>query len=210
MIKLRSLLEMLFEISAISDDRKEIFMTVFMSEDENQMVEVLLEFTEEYSDRSYWIEFVKKIEEITKTESRLLKAALSQLSTGVTAEDFILNINSLRDTGNLAIAQQEIRGVISNWEQDNLSKQLVEFFLNDFPELLNEREDLEAILLSVVSKYKPVFKKTNLQADAEFFKRLQKIAKEKGIGVFFSYRFPQSDSQEKQPHMTLNSRLSLS
>ena len=64
---------MLFEVSAISDDRKEIFMTVFMSEDENQMVEVLLEFSEEYSERSPWIEFVKKIEEITKTESRLLK-----------------------------------------------------------------------------------------------------------------------------------------
>ena len=51
-------------------------MTVFMSEDENQMVEVLLEFSEEYSDRSSWIEFVKKIEEITKTESRLLKAGI--------------------------------------------------------------------------------------------------------------------------------------
>ena len=67
---------MLFDVSAISDDRKEIFMTVFMSEDENQMVEVLLEFSEEYSDRSSWIEFVKKIEEITKTESRLLKAGI--------------------------------------------------------------------------------------------------------------------------------------
>ena len=76
MVKLRSLLEMLFDVSAISDDRKEIFMTVFMSEDENQMVEVLLEFSEEYSDRSSWIEFVKKIEEITKTESRLLKAGI--------------------------------------------------------------------------------------------------------------------------------------
>ena len=67
---------MLFEVSAISDDRKEIFITVFMSEDENQMVEVLLEFSEEYSERSHWIEFVKKIEEITKTESRLLKEGI--------------------------------------------------------------------------------------------------------------------------------------
>ena len=111
-----------------------------------------------------------------------MKAALSQLSTGVTAEDFISNINSLRDTGNIEIAQQEIRGVISNWEQEHLSKQLIEFLLNEFVDLLHEREDLEAILLSVVSKYKPVFKKTNLQADAEFFKRLQKISKEKGTG----------------------------
>ena len=112
---------------------------------------------------------------------------MSQLSTGVTAEDFISNINSLRDTGNVEIAQQEIRGVISNWEEENLSKQLIEFILNEFVELLYEREDLEAILLSVVSKYKPVFKKTNLQADAEFFKRLQKISKEKGTGerLFF-------------------------
>ena len=76
MVKLRGLLEMLFEVSAISDDRKEIFITVFMSEDENQMVEVLLEFSEEYSERSHWIEFVKKIEEITKTESRLLKEGI--------------------------------------------------------------------------------------------------------------------------------------
>ena len=93
------------------------------------------------------------------------------------------NINSLRDTGNLEIAQQEIRGMISNWEQstDVLSKQLVEFLLNDFSELLYERQDLEAILLSVIAKYKPVFKKTQLQADADFFKRLQKISKEKGI-----------------------------
>ena len=111
-----------------------------------------------------------------------MKAALSQLSTGVTAEDFISNINSLRDTGNIEIAQQEIRGVISKWEQEHLSKQLIEFLLNEFVDLLHEREDLEAILLSVVSKYKPVFKKTNLQADAEFFKRLQKISKEKGTG----------------------------
>ena len=111
-----------------------------------------------------------------------MKAALSQLSTGVTAEDFISNINSLRDTGNIEIAQQEIRGVISNWEQEHLSKQLIEFLLNEFVDLLHEREDLEAILLSVVSKYKPVFKKINLQADAEFFKRLQKISKEKGNG----------------------------
>ena len=111
---------------------------------------------------------------------------MSQLSTGVTAEDFISNINSLRDTGNVEIAQQEIRGVISNWEQEHLSKQLIEFLLNEFVELLYEREDLEAILLSVVSKYKPVFKKTNLQADAEFFKRLQKISKEKGTGEKFS------------------------
>ena len=69
---------MLFDVSAISDDRKEIFMTVFMSEDESQMVEVLLEFSEEYSDRSSWIEFVKKIEEITKTESRLLKDGIQR------------------------------------------------------------------------------------------------------------------------------------
>ena len=94
------------------------------------------------------------------------------------------NIYSLQDTGNLEIAQQEIRGMISNWEQDTdvLSKQLVEFLLNDFSELLYERQDLEAILLSVIAKYKPVFKKTNLQADADFFKRLQKISKEKGTG----------------------------
>ena len=83
MVKLRGLLEMLFDVSAISDDRKEIFMTVFMSEDENQMVEVLLEFSEEYSDRSSWIEFVKKIEEITKTESRLLKAGIQSCESPV-------------------------------------------------------------------------------------------------------------------------------
>ena len=89
----------------------------------------------------------------------------------------------MRDTGNLEIAHQEIRGLISNWEEDTavLSKQLVEFVLNEFSELLYERQDLEAILLSVIEKYKPVFKKTNLQADADFFKRLQKISKEKGI-----------------------------
>ena len=87
----------------------------------------------------------------------------------------------MRDTGNLEIAHQEIRGLISNWEEAVLSKQLVEFVLNEFSELLYERQDLEAILLSVIEKYKPVFKKTNLQADADFFKRLQKISKEKGI-----------------------------
>ena len=94
------------------------------------------------------------------------------------------NINSLRDTGNLDIAEQEIRGMISNWEEgtDVLSKQLIEFLLKDFSELLYERQDLEAILLSVIARYKPVFKKTNLQADADFFKRLQKISKEKGTG----------------------------
>ena len=81
MVKLRDLLEMLFDVSAISDDRKEIFMTVFMSEDESQMVEVLLEFSEEYSDRSSWIEFVKKIEEITKTDSRLLKDGIQSCET---------------------------------------------------------------------------------------------------------------------------------
>ena len=117
----------------------------------------------------------------------------------------------MRDTGNLEIAHQEIRGLISNWEEDTavLSKQLIEFFLNEFSELLYETQDLEAILLSVIKKYKPVFKKTNLQADADFFKRLQKISKEKGIDEKSSFFTESCFSGNCRTNFTLKTMFSV-